>query len=118
MGTYLRAGHGHLNLAIGGADQGRELFRNFLDETKSVVRGKRRKEVLDCVGAGTGDASVLVQLRHDECLVVRRQSRGGDDIGELVVAADEPGEVREGLGGGVECRGLGCGSELEKKGQR
>ena len=108
---YLGAGNHHLNLAAGGADELLELGDDTGKETEAVVLGEGVEEVLDGLAL---DASGLDELGNDGGLVGGAQGRGGENGRELGVLLDEVGEGGDGLGGGIEARGLDGGSVLQR----
>lgn len=73
--------------------------------------GQGVQEVLDGLVAG-GRTHLLLELGNDGGLVGIGESRGAQDGGELSILLDEASEGREGLGGGLERRGLHGGSVL------
>jgi hypothetical protein len=93
----------HLDLAAGGGHDLGKLLADALEEAEAVVLGESGEEVLDGGGAGAG---LLLELGNDGGLVLGAQGRGRKDSGQLGVLLDDGGEAGEGLGGGVEARGL------------
>jgi len=106
---YLSAGNHHLDLTTGGAHELIELVADTGKETKAVVLGEGRKEVLDGL---TGGANVLLQLGDDGALVGGGQRRCLENVDELGVLLDQAAEGGEALGSGLEGRGLDGGRVL------
>lgn len=108
--TYSGAGDGELNLAAGGAHDLGELLGDAGEEAEAVVLGESGEEVLDgLLGAGAG---LLGELGDDGGLVLGGQGGRGEDGGQLGVLGEDGVEGGQGLGRGVQGRGLGGGGVL------
>lgn len=101
--TYLSAGNNHLNLALRRRNQDAELLADAVEQAEPVVLGQGAEEVADRLAAG---AHLLRELVDDGALVLGGERRRGEHGLELGVLSEEGLEGGEGLGRGVEGRGL------------